>query len=62
MVANSRMLDTTHIVSAVAVVASFLIGYRFGNKTDAGKSGSDASKTPASKKEEENVSQIVNLT
>lgn len=56
------MLDTTHIVSAVAVVASFLIGYRFGNKitaNDAGKGGHDATKNAASKKEEENVSSII---
>ncbi|XP_065085736.1 probable peptidyl-tRNA hydrolase 2 [Ochlerotatus camptorhynchus] len=51
------MLDT-HIVSAVAVVVSFLAGYTFGNKItgkDAGKGGGDASKTTASKKEEENI-------
>lgn len=58
------MLDTTHIVSVVAVVASFLIGYRFGNKitgNDAGKGSGDASKTPASKKEEENVCPIASF-
>lgn len=52
------MLDTTHIVSAVAVLASFFIGVKFGTKNagakEAGK-GEESKASATTKKEEENV-------
>lgn len=52
------MLDTTHVVSAVAVVASFIIGLKFGRRNSVDKkvhNQGQLQNTSASKKEEENV-------
>lgn len=53
------MFDTTHVVSAVAVLASFIVGLKFGSRSAGGnkemRNGTE-SNTTAPKKEEENVS------
>ncbi|KXJ69236.1 probable peptidyl-tRNA hydrolase 2 [Aedes albopictus] len=52
------MFDTTHVVSAVAVLASFIVGLKFGSRSAGGnkemRNGTE-SNTTAPKKEEENV-------
>ncbi|XP_058465422.1 probable peptidyl-tRNA hydrolase 2 [Malaya genurostris] len=46
------MIDTTHIVSAIAVFTSFLVGYKFGNKSIAKNATGNSIPTSSDKKEE----------
>ncbi|XP_062537949.1 probable peptidyl-tRNA hydrolase 2 [Armigeres subalbatus] len=51
------MLDTTHMISAAAVLASFILGFKFGNKNITGKDTENgrATKATSDKTEEENI-------
>ncbi|XP_058813453.1 probable peptidyl-tRNA hydrolase 2 [Topomyia yanbarensis] len=49
------MIDSTHLVSAVVVLASFVVGYRLGNKRTNKNTGENPESIAPSGKKEENI-------